>query len=447
MIWPNRKPAAGAPGAGPAIAAVPSAAPAEKPKPEAPAAKAPAEVSRVDMKTDLKVDLHQGLLDRINLAALESMTREQVGRDIGDIVAEMLKEMNHALNLAERKQLVEDILDELLGLGPLEPLLKDATITEIMVNTASIVFVERAGRIEETRARFADNRHLQRIIQKIVSGMGRRIDESSPMVDARLPDGSRVNAIIPPVALDGPCLSIRKFSKDLLKSADLLGYQSVNEEMLAFLRQAVASRCNILISGGTGTGKTTLLNVMSSFIDERERIVTIEDTAELQLGHDHVVRLETRPPNAEGFGEVTARDLIRNALRMRPDRIILGEIRGVEVLDVLQAMNTGHDGSMSTVHANSAMDSLLRLEMLVGLTGQRVPEQTLRQMLCSALDVVVQITRLSNGRRCISEILEVLEVRDGVYVTNSLFSLDRRGTGQFVRTAQPSGLKFRQVLL
>jgi pilus assembly protein CpaF len=265
------------------------------------------------------------------------------------------------------------------------------------------------------------------------------------MVDARLPDGSRVNAIIPPVALDGPCISIRKFSKELLQSADLLAYQSVDEALLGFLRQAVENRCNILISGGTGTGKTTLLNVLSGFIDARERIVTIEDTAELQLGHDHVVRLETRPPNAEGYGEVTARDLIRNALRMRPDRIILGEIRGVEVLDVLQAMNTGHDGSMSTVHANSAMDSLLRMEMLVGLAGHKLPEQTLRQMICAALDIVVQITRQANGRRCISEVLEVLEVRDGIYVTNSLFSLDRRASGRFVRTGVPSGLKLRQV--
>ena len=339
------------------------------------------------------------------------------------------------------------MVDELTGFGPLEILLRDPGISEILVNGPDRVFIEHEGRLYQSDLRFIDDHHVQRVIQRILAPLGRRLDESSPMVDARLPDGSRVNAIIPPVALDGPCLSIRKFSKELLKSADLLAYQSVDEAMLAFLRQAVASRCNILISGGTGTGKTTLLNVMSSFIDERERIVTIEDTAELQLGHDHVVRLETRPPNAEGFGEVTARDLIRNALRMRPDRIILGEIRGVEVLDVLQAMNTGHDGSMSTVHANSAMDSLLRLEMLVGLTGQRVPEQTLRQMLCSALDIIVQITRLSNGRRCVSEIIEVLEVRDGVYVTNSLFSLDRRGTGQFVRTAQPGGVKFRQVLL
>ena len=397
----------------------------------------------------LKMRLHRYIIDEIDEDGMNLLegARPAVAQYVSEKVCEYASRRQLAISRYELDRLAEEVVDELTGFGPLEILLRDPGISEILVNGPDRVFIEHEGRLYQSDLRFIDDHHVQRVIQRILAPLGRRLDESSPMVDARLPDGSRVNAIIPPVALDGPCLSIRKFSKDLLKSADLLGYQSVNEEMLAFLRQAVASRCNILISGGTGTGKTTLLNVMSSFIDERERIVTIEDTAELQLGHDHVVRLETRPPNAEGFGEVTARDLIRNALRMRPDRIILGEIRGVEVLDVLQAMNTGHDGSMSTVHANSAMDSLLRLEMLVGLTGQRVPEQTLRQMLCSALDVVVQITRLSNGRRCISEILEVLEVRDGVYVTNSLFSLDRRGTGQFVRTAQPSGLKFRQVLL
>ncbi|WP_440468375.1 type 4b pilus Flp biogenesis ATPase TadA [Pseudomonas sp. YH-1] len=401
-----------------------------------------------DLQT-LKMRLHRYIIDEIDEDGMNLLegARPAVAQYVSEKVCEYASRRQLAISRYELDRLAEEVVDELTGFGPLEILLRDPGISEILVNGPDRVFIEHEGRLYQSDLRFIDDHHVQRVIQRILAPLGRRLDESSPMVDARLPDGSRVNAIIPPVALDGPCLSIRKFSKELLKSADLLAYQSVDEAMLAFLRQAVASRCNILISGGTGTGKTTLLNVMSSFIDERERIVTIEDTAELQLGHDHVVRLETRPPNAEGFGEVTARDLIRNALRMRPDRIILGEIRGVEVLDVLQAMNTGHDGSMSTVHANSAMDSLLRLEMLVGLTGQRVPEQTLRQMLCSALDIIVQITRLSNGRRCVSEILEVLEVRDGVYVTNSLFSLDRRGTGQFVRTAQPNGLKFHQVLL
>ncbi|MFJ3260971.1 type 4b pilus Flp biogenesis ATPase TadA [Pseudomonas sp. NPDC086581] len=401
-----------------------------------------------DLQT-LKMRLHRYIIDEIDEDGMNLLegARPAVAQYVSEKVCEYASRRQLAISRYELDRLAEEVVDELTGFGPLEILLRDPGISEILVNGPDRVFIEHEGRLYQSDLRFIDDHHVQRVIQRILAPLGRRLDESSPMVDARLPDGSRVNAIIPPVALDGPCLSIRKFSKELLKSADLLAYQSVDEAMLAFLRQAVASRCNILISGGTGTGKTTLLNVMSSFIDERERIVTIEDTAELQLGHDHVVRLETRPPNAEGFGEVTARDLIRNALRMRPDRIILGEIRGVEVLDVLQAMNTGHDGSMSTVHANSAMDSLLRLEMLVGLTGQRVPEQTLRQMLCSALDIIVQITRLSNGRRCVSEILEVLEVRDGVYVTNSLFSLDRRGTGQFVRAAQPGGIKFRQVLL
>ncbi|WP_371233506.1 type 4b pilus Flp biogenesis ATPase TadA [Pseudomonas sp. QE6] len=397
----------------------------------------------------LKMRLHRYIIDEIDEDGMNLLegARPAVAQYVSEKVSEYAARRQLAISRYELDRLAEEVVDELTGFGPLEILLRDPNISEILVNGPDRVFVEHGGRLYQSDLRFIDDHHVQRVIQRILAPLGRRLDESSPMVDARLPDGSRVNAIIPPVALDGPCLSIRKFSKELLKSADLLGYQSVDEPMLAFLREAVENRCNILISGGTGTGKTTLLNVMSSFIDERERIVTIEDTAELQLGHNHVVRLETRPPNAEGFGEVTARELIRNALRMRPDRIILGEIRGVEVLDVLQAMNTGHDGSMSTVHANSAMDSLLRLEMLVGLTGQRVPEQTLRQMLCSALDIIVQITRLASGRRCISEIIEVLEVRDGVYVTNSLFKLDRRGSGQFVRTAQPGGLKFRQVVV
>ncbi|MDF3932645.1 type 4b pilus Flp biogenesis ATPase TadA [Pseudomonas citronellolis] len=395
----------------------------------------------------LKMRLHRYIIDEIDEDGMNLLegARPAVAQYVSEKVCEYAARRQLAISRYELDRLAEEVVDELTGFGPLEILLRDPGISEILVNGPDRVFVEHQGRLYQSDLRFIDDHHVQRVIQRILAPLGRRLDESSPMVDARLPDGSRVNAIIPPVALDGPCISIRKFSKELLQSADLLAYQSVDEALLGFLRQAVGNRCNILISGGTGTGKTTLLNVLSGFIDERERIVTIEDTAELQLGHDHVVRLETRPPNAEGHGEVTARDLIRNALRMRPDRIILGEIRGVEVLDVLQAMNTGHDGSMSTVHANTALDSLLRMEMLVGLTGHKIPETTLRQMICAALDVVVQITRQANGRRCISEVLEVLEVRDGIYVTNSLFTLDRRGTGQFVRTGAPSGLKFRQV--
>ncbi|MBH9303396.1 type 4b pilus Flp biogenesis ATPase TadA [Pseudomonas aeruginosa] len=397
----------------------------------------------------LKLRLHRYIIDEIDEDGMNLLegARSAVVQYVSEKVCEYGSRHQLAISRYELDRLAEEVVDELTGFGPRELLLRDPGVSEILVNGPGRVFVEREGRLYQSDLRFIDDHHVLRVIQRILAPLGRRLDESSPMVDARLPDGSRVNAIIPPVALDGPCISIRKFSQELLRSADLLAYQSVDEALLEFLRQAVSRRCNILISGGTGTGKTTLLNVISGFIDERERIVTIEDTAELQLGHDHVVRLETRPPNAEGYGEVTARDLIRNALRMRPDRIILGEIRGVEVLDVLQAMNTGHDGSMSTVHANSAMDSLLRMEMLVGLTGNRLPEQTLRLMICAALDVVVQITRLASGRRCISEVLEVLEVRDGVYVTNTLFSLDRRGSGQFVRQAAPVGQKFRQALL
>ncbi|HBO9565147.1 TPA: type 4b pilus Flp biogenesis ATPase TadA [Pseudomonas aeruginosa] len=397
----------------------------------------------------LKLRLHRYIIDEIDEDGMNLLegARSAVVQYVSEKVCEYGSRHQLAISRYELDRLAEEVVDELTGFGPLEILLRDPGVSEILVNGPGRVFVEREGRLYQSDLRFIDDHHVLRVIQRILAPLGRRLDESSPMVDARLPDGSRVNAIIPPVALDGPCISIRKFSQELLRSADLLAYQSVDEALLEFLRQAVSRRCNILISGGTGTGKTTLLNVISGFIDERERIVTIEDTAELQLGHDHVVRLETRPPNAEGYGEVTARDLIRNALRMRPDRIILGEIRGVEVLDVLQAMNTGHDGSMSTVHANSAMDSLLRMEMLVGLTSNRLPEQTLRLMICAALDVVVQITRLASGRRCISEVLEVLEVRDGVYVTNTLFSLDRRGSGQFVRQAAPVGQKFRQALL
>lgn len=292
--------------------------------------------------------------------------------------------------------------------------------------------------------RFMDDYHLLRVIQRILAPLGRRLDESSPMVDARMPDGSRVNAIIPPVALDGPCLSVRKFSRDMLKSTDMLASRSLDQSILDFFQLMVRKRCNVLVSGGTGTGKTTLLNMLSQMISPRERIVTIEDTAELQLKHDHVVRLETRPPNADGHGEVTARELVRNALRMRPDRIVLGEIRGIEVLDVLTAMNTGHDGSMTTVHANNAQDALLRLETLVGLSGIQVHDRTLRQTICSAIDVVVQLTRTSDGRRCVAEVLEVVSLRDTQYVTNTLFRLEQGIHGGFVREAlNPAGEKLR----
>ncbi|HEX6590933.1 MAG TPA: CpaF family protein, partial [Moraxellaceae bacterium] len=397
----------------------------------------------------LKLRLHRHIIDCIEedgFSLLED-SRNILLDYVQEKTRKHVNETQLAISRFELDRLCEELVDELTGLGPLESLIDDSSVTEILVNGPAHIFLEREGVLHQSSLHFFDNHHVERVIQRILAPLGRRLDESSPMVDARLPDGSRVNAIIPPVALNGPCLSIRKFRKDLLKSSDLLAYGSLSDPILSFLRGAVGERCNILVSGGTGTGKTSMLNVLSSYIGNHERVVTIEDTAELQLAHHHVVRLETRPPNAEGFGEVTARDLIRNALRMRPDRIILGEVRGLEVLDMLQAMNTGHDGSMSTLHANSALDSLLRLEMLVGLSGQKIADQTLRHMICSALDVVVQLTRLANGRRVISEVLELVEVRDGQYVTNRLFHYDV-ATAQFLRAGGGSqNPKLRDLLL
>lgn len=396
---------------------------------------------------ELKLSLHRHLIDAIDEEGVNILegARPLIAQFVLDQVKNYISRHHLAVSSYEIDRLSEELVDELTGFGPLEVLLRDKTVTEILVNGPDHVFVERGGVLSQCDLRFIDDQHVLRVILRILAPLGRRLDESSPMVDARMPDGSRVNAIIPPIALDGPCLSVRKFRKDVLSSADLLSSGSVDEQVLHFLQQAVARRCNVLVSGGTGTGKTTMLNVMSLLISHQERIVTIEDTAELQLNHPHVVRLETRPPNAEGYGEVMASDLIRNALRMRPDRIILGEIRGVEVLDVLQAMNTGHDGSMSTVHANNAQESLLRLETLVGLTGKQVAERTLRQMICAALDIVIQLTRLPNGRRCVSEVVEVVAIRDDTYVTNTLFRLDR-STGQFVREAHnPAGDKLRNL--
>ena len=395
----------------------------------------------------LKLVLHRYIIDAIEETGKNLLedTRHALAQFVTDKVAEYVSRLHLAISRYEMERLAEEIVDELTGFGPLEVLLRDPAVTEILVNGPYRVFVERDGILHQSELRFIDDHHVERVMQRILAPLGRRLDESSPMVDARMPDGSRVNAIIPPIALDGPCLSIRKFRKDMLKSTDLMAMQTIDQAIFDFIHEAVSKRCNILISGGTGTGKTTLLNILSQLINPYERLVTIEDVAELQLGHPHVVRLETRPPNAEGHGEVKASDLIRNALRMRPDRIILGEIRGVEVLDVLTAMNTGHDGSMSTVHANTAQDALLRLETLVGLTGRTVAEKTLRQMICAALDVIIQLTRMPDGRRCVSEVLEVVGVRDDVYVTNTLFRLDRRTGFGFMREAlNPAGDKLRR---
>lgn len=391
--------------------------------------------------TELKMMLHQRLLDMINLSVIDRMEPEEFRREIGEMVRELLLEENRPLNLTERSQLVDDILDELLGLGPLEPLLKDNSITDILVNCYDSVFVERAGRLEKTPVQFKDNRHLLRIIDKIVSAVGRRVDESSPMVDARLPDGSRVNAIIPPLAVDGPLLSIRKFAKDPIVLDKLVEMGSLPEAFAELLRGIVACRRNVLISGGTGTGKTTMLNAMSAYIDGRERIVTIEDAAELQLQQEHVARLETRPPNIEGKGEITQRELLKNALRMRPDRIIVGEVRGGEAFDMLQAMNTGHEGSMTTVHANSCRDSLTRLEQMIGMAGFEMPMKSMRGQIASALHVVLQLERMSDGKRRLISLNELTGMEGDIVTMHEIFRFQRHSTdedgmirGDFVAT-------------
>jgi pilus assembly protein CpaF len=376
-----------------------------------------------DSYQDVKLRLHHHLIDRIDIerVSVADMGRTELSDFVLDKVAHYVAEHRLPVSRHEMENLSREMVDELTGYGPLEELIRDDRINDILVNGTRHIYVERAGVLSRSDLRFIDDEHVLRVIRRILAPLGRRIDESSPMVDARLPDGSRVNAIIPPLALDGPCLSIRKFRKDPLQSSDLLASGTLDEDMLAFLELAVRKRCNILISGGTGAGKTTMLNVLSRNISPYERLVTIEDAAELQLGHDHVVRLETRPPNVDGRGEVTARDLMRNALRMRPDRVLLGEVRSHEVLDMLQAMNTGHDGCMSTVHANSPRDALLRLEMLAGFAGFQGQEVTLKHMIATALDLIVQVGRLSDGRRRVLAISEVLGVQDERIVTNELF--------------------------
>ena len=380
-----------------------------------------------DVHTDLKVELHQRLLDLINLAALDTMSREQIQDEVGDIVQEELAKQKHALNHAERKQLVGDVLDELLGLGPLEPLLKDTTITDILVNGHDKVFVERYGSLEPSPVRFKDEKHLLRIIQKIVSAVGRRVDESSPTVDARLADGSRVNAVVPPLALDGSLLSIRKFAKVPISMDRLVEIGSVPAQVAAVLKAVVAARLNVLISGGTGSGKTTMLNAMSAYIDERERIVTIEDSAELQLQQVHVARLETRPANIEGKGEIAQRDLVKNALRMRPDRIIVGEVRAGEAFDMLQAMNTGHDGSMTTVHANTPRDSISRIEQMIGMSGIEISPRSARSQIASAIHTVIQVARMSDGRRRLVSLSEITGMEGDVVTMQEIFRFRQTG--------------------
>ncbi|MGX7927851.1 CpaF family protein [Tsuneonella sp. HG094] len=393
----------------------------EPAEPEAVPSALPVDSAVLDRKLSLKVSIHRSLLDKINLAALDQLPRAQIETEIREIVAELLKERNEVLNAAEREELVIEVLDELLGLGPLEPLLKDEGITDILVNGFQTVFVERLGLLERVQTRFQDEKHLLRIIQKIVSAVGRRIDESSPFVDARLADGSRVNAIIAPLAIDGSLLSIRKFAKKRIGIERLIELGSVPEPMVRVMEAMVGTRKNVLISGGTGSGKTTLLNAMSSYIDSRERIVTIEDSAELQLQQDHVARLETRPANIEGRGEVSQRDLVKNALRMRPDRIIIGEVRAGEAFDMLQAMNTGHDGSMTTVHANTPRDALSRIEQMIGMSGIEISPASARAQIASAIDVVVQVARLADGRRRVVSLAEVTGMESSTITMQEIF--------------------------
>jgi pilus assembly protein CpaF len=374
-----------------------------------------------DKMLDLKVSIHRALLDKINLSALDQLSRAQIELEVRDLVLEILDQQKGVLNNVERQTLVAEVLDELLGLGPLEPLLKDESITDILVNGPNTVFVERGGLLEKVETRFQDDKHLQRIIQKIVSGVGRRIDESSPYVDARLPDGSRVNAIIAPLSIDGSSLSIRKFAKQRISMERLVEYNSLSAPMAQILEAVVGSRRNVLISGGTGSGKTTLLNAMSSYINERERIVTIEDSAELQLQQEHTVRLETRPSNLEGKGEVSQRDLVKNALRMRPDRIIIGEVRAGEAFDMMQAMNTGHDGSMTTVHANTARDSLSRIEQMIGMSGIDISPRAARAQIASAINVVVQVARMVDGKRRVISVSEVTGMESEVITMQEVF--------------------------
>lgn len=379
---------------------------------------------------EIKSRIHQKMLDRVDLAVMERLPADRLMSEIKALVEQLLIEEKTPINLSERGRLVADIQHEVLGLGPLEPLLADPTISDILVNTYSQVYVERRGKLELTNVHFSDNQHLMKIIDRIVSRVGRRVDESSPMVDARLSDGSRVNAIIPPLALDGPLLSIRRFSVVPLKMDDLIGYKSLTPAMAEIIAGLVKSKCNILISGGTGSGKTTLLNIMSGYIPHSERVVTIEDAAELQLQQPHVVRLETRPPNVEGKGEVPQRALVRNSLRMRPDRIIIGEVRGAEAMDMLQAMNTGHEGSMATVHANTPRDALSRIENMVSMAETNLPAKAIRQQISSAIWVVVQVSRMADGKRKLLSIQELTGMEGDIITMQEIFTYTQTGVDE-----------------
>jgi pilus assembly protein CpaF len=400
----------------------------------------------------LKSVIHRKLILKLNLDRVQEMDQATVKRDLAPMVEELAVAEAIPMTLQERENVCNEVLDEIFGLGPLEPLLKDSSVSDILVNTYKKVYVERKGLLEATSIQFRDDTHLMAIIDRIVSAVGRRVDESSPMVDARLPDGSRVNAIIPPLALDGPCLSIRRFGLKPLQAQELLQNHTLTPEMLDLLHGCVRARLNILISGGTGAGKTTVLNVLSSFVSNRERIVTIEDAAELQLHQEHVVRLETRPPNIEGKGAVRQRQLVINSLRMRPDRIVVGEVRGEEAVDMLQAMNTGHDGSLTTIHANSTRDALARLEVMVAMANLNIPDAAIRRQIASAIDVVLQVSRLSDGTRKLISVAEITGMESGVITMQDIFLFKKLGispTGEVAGNFVATGIrpKFAEKLI
>jgi pilus assembly protein CpaF len=392
----------------------------------------------------VKADVHRKLLAQLDLERLSSAPNSRAKHAVANLIQEVVVKEKILLNAAEKERLQSDLVDEVFGFGPLEPVLKDHTISDILVNRRDLVYVERAGVLEKADIKFRDDRHLLQIIDRIVGGVGRRVDESSPMVDARLPDGSRVNAIIPPLSLDGPALSIRRFGAEPLTAEKLLGLKSISPEMLEILSAAVRAKISILISGGTGAGKTTFLNMLSKYIPATERLVTIEDAAELQIQQENVVRLETRPPNVEGKGAVRQRQLLINCLRMRPDRIIIGEVRGEEAFDMLQAMNTGHEGSMTTIHANTSRDALARLESMVAMANLNLPEKAVRQQIASAIAIVVQIARMSDGTRRVVNIAEITGMESDMISMQEIFTFVRRGvgpSGKVVGTFRPSGIR------
>ena len=395
---------------------------------------------------EMKSRLHRALINRMDLTKLGALAPEQLNAEVSRLAEGMLAAEAMPLSTVERERLVNEVRHELFGLGPLEPLLADQTISDILVNAHGKIYIERRGKLELTSVAFKDDEHLMRVIERIVSSVGRRIDESSPMVDARLQDGSRVNAIIPPLSIDGPVLSIRRFGAEPLRMNSLIENRAMTREIADMLEMCVKARLNILISGGTGAGKTTLLNALSAYIPEDERIVTIEDSAELQLQQPHVVRLETRPPNIEGRGEVTQRDLVRNALRMRPDRIVIGEVRGGESIDMLQAMNTGHDGSLTTIHANTPRDALTRLETMIQMTGMRLSDRAMRQQIASAINMVVQAARLSDGTRRVTSISEVTGMEGETITMQEIFQFERTSVdreGRVVGRFRPTGIRPR----